>query len=78
MAAKYVVIMSEHGSECVVAFSEMLSHSQIARKEDVISAGAISFGVDGVSCYGRSVTLGKDSRPEEDTWLANKQFFPSW
>lgn len=78
MSAKYVVIMSEHGCECVVAFSEMLSHSQIARKEDVISAGMISFGEDGVACYGRSVTLGIDSRPTEDTHLATKQFFPSY
>lgn len=78
MSAKYVVIMSEHGCECVVAFSEMLSHSQIARKEDVISAGMISFGADGASCYGRSVTLEKEARPMEDSRLANKQFFPTY
>jgi hypothetical protein len=62
----------------MIVFSDLEKHSVVARGRKVISAGFIAIGVDDkgypvAGCYGRSESLNKESRPEEDSKLANKQ-----
>lgn len=61
----------------IIVFGEYYQHSEFARFEP-ISAGFIAIGADGrheptCSCYGESVSLKLQSKPEEDTKLARKQ-----
>lgn len=70
---KYVVTPEEY----VIIFSECIMHSAFKGFKP-ISAGFISFGVnkDGnptCSCWGESISLGLESRPERDTQLAKRQ-----
>lgn len=70
---KYIITRNRE----IIVFPEMIQHSDFSDWEP-ISAGFISFGVnkDGnptCSCYGRSISLGLDSRPEEDTLIAKLQ-----
>ena len=73
MRVKYIVTEEEK----IVIFSELQQHSEFSRFSP-ISAGFISIGLDekgglSCSCYGSSVSLKLDSRPKEDTELANRQ-----
>lgn len=77
MAAKYIVVHSGFGTESIIVFSELLSHADVARGQSVVSAGMIQLGDRDAACYGRSSTLDLNARPEEDSWLANKQLYPS-
>jgi hypothetical protein len=70
---KYIITRNRE----IIVFPEMIQHSDFSDWEP-ISAGFISFGVnkDGnptCSCHGRSISLGLDSRPEEDTLIAKLQ-----
>ena len=71
---KYVI---NHDGMCEYAdvFPSLLDHSMVARSlpGKVISAGFVSFGEGGCSCYGRSVSLDLDSRGEEDSDLVMRQ-----
>ena len=87
MEKKYIVIRGMFGSEEIIIFSSVLDHKTVAGNWHVISAGFISFDIqtkhnpdnpyDPVErkiighCYGKSTTLGIDSRPKEDSILAN-------
>ena len=73
MAQKYIITKNKD----IIVFSETIQHSDF-RKWEPISAGFITFGVNEYgdvtcSCHGRSVSLGLDSRPEEDTFIARLQ-----
>jgi len=70
---KYIITRNRE----IIVFPEMIQHSDFSDWKP-ISAGFISFGVnkDGnptCSCHGRSISLGLDSRPEEDTLIAKLQ-----
>ena len=70
---KYIITRNRE----IIVFPEMIQHSDFS-DWGPISAGFISFGVnkDGnptCSCYGRSISLGLDSRPEQDTLIAKLQ-----
>jgi hypothetical protein len=70
---KYIVTANEY----VIVFSECIMHSEF-KEFNPISAGFVSFGVnkDGnptCSCWGESISLGLESRPERDTELAKRQ-----
>ena len=72
MKTKYVVTKNNE----IIVFSEILQHSEFKRFEP-ISAGFISFGINekgrpSCSCYGKSISLGIESRLE-DTDIAKKQ-----
>lgn len=63
----------------IVIFSDMQQHAEIARglPGTPISAGFISIGVNQdyeiqVKCYGNSISLKLESRPEEDERLARR------
>jgi hypothetical protein len=61
----------------IIVFPELLQHSEF-KHFNPISAGFISFGVNkegnpSCSCYGKSVSLGLESNPEEDTKIAKRQ-----
>lgn len=73
LKTKYVITSDNE----IIVFPELLQHSEFRRFEPV-SAGFISFGVNKqgnptCSCYGKSVSLGLSSRPEEDTKIAKRQ-----
>jgi hypothetical protein len=70
---KYIITSNRN----IIVFSELLNHSDF---EDFnpIRAGFISFGVNkegnpSCSCYGKSISLGLESNPEEDTKIAKQQ-----
>lgn len=61
----------------IIVFGEIMKHSDF-KILNPISAGFISFGINKegnptCSCYGRSISLDLDSKPEEDTILAKSQ-----
>lgn len=74
---KYIAFENEFGNEDLVVFSNQVTHIEMARNRrifrNVLGAGFIRINtIDGqlhVSCYGRSESLGIDSR-EEDSNLA--------
>ncbi len=70
---KYIIVEAELGLETPVIFPESIQHQQIGNRQNVISAGfcTITQGVDWikVSCYGKSDSLRKVSRPEIDSKL---------
>ena len=60
----------------IIVFPEFYEHVRFKDFEPV-SAGFISIGANGpheptISCYGKSISLGLDSLPEEDTELAKR------
>jgi len=70
---KYVITRDK----VIIVFPELLEHRQFSNFEPV-SAGFISFGIGGngqiaCQCYGKSISLGIESRPEEDTSIAMQQ-----
>ena len=76
--AKYVIVRG-----CAIVFFEGIAHSEmVGHNEKCEGAGFVSFtpyintwGEERVkaTCYGRSVTLNIDSRPEEDSILISSQ-----
>ena len=81
---KYLII-KKGGLELPVIFSEIESHDEVAKKlnvfSDLVSAGFCRFEMDengdgtaalSVRCWGKSVSLGIQSRPE-DGYLIYKQ-----
>lgn len=78
---KYIVTLDENDIEEIFIFPESVNHDVFANSvgrmknqshgswvritRDPISAGF----TDGTTCWGRSETLGIDSRPEEDARL---------
>ncbi len=70
---KYVITRDE----LIIVFPELIEHRQFSKFEPV-SAGFISFGIGDhgqmtCQCYGESISLGIESRPEEDTSIAMQQ-----
>ena len=64
-------------SDEIIVFSEYLQHSRF-KWFNPISAGFISISANGksdptIQCYGTSISLRLDSKPEEDSELARKQ-----
>ena len=81
MQFKYIVFKGVYGDE-IVLFPDYLEHNLVANRwcygpgvfrpaEMVISAGFVRDG----RCYGKSVSLNKESRPNEDTRLLQKYFY---
>ena len=73
--AKYIVVKLER-QEHIIPFSSGLIHKKMADRfrRPVISAGFIRFTDGGPICYGESTSLSIDSRPEEDSLLAQFAF----
>lgn len=73
---KYIVVDSGMSDDMHI-FPSHLNHNNVADKIGgrVISAGFLSIDPDKngdveISCYGKSISLNVDSRPEIDTYLA--------
>jgi len=74
--AKYIVV-DDLFCENIIVFGHELIHHNVAIKfglENIISAGFVTFTDKGPECYGRSTSLKRNSRPEEDTKLAKLTF----
>ena len=72
--AKYIVIESQLGAECLIAFSHLLTHAEVGHRLPVVSAGFLFISDKGkAQCFGKSTSLNLESRPEQDTDLANRQ-----
>jgi hypothetical protein len=70
---KYIITNNKE----IIVFTELLQHSDFKHFKP-ISAGFISFGINEkgnptCSCYGKSISLGLESNPEQDTKIAKKQ-----
>ncbi len=80
--AKYVVISdpTSISDEIIIPFSSTITHKVMAQRliqnddEVIMSAGFIRFMGSDPVCYGRSISLGLNSRPEDDTLLAKFAF----
>lgn len=81
--AKYIVVKMRSDidgtwEDQIVPFNSNIIHYDMAvnfgLNGHIVSAGFIKFTEEGPSCYGRSESLRKDSRPEEDTLLAKFAF----
>ena len=89
---KYIIFENYIGMEYPVVFPETIQHISIASgiRDKVISAGFCSVNklekekelpsgfIQEVEfkAYGKSISLNKESRPKEDTFLLNKMFLP--
>lgn len=75
MQAKYIVIV-QRGLECIIIFPEIIDHKHMAMSiadtiSNVISAGFVrNSAMNGIRCYGYSVSLDKFARPLKDANLA--------
>lgn len=76
--AKYIVYNNnKNDTEDIVVFTILQNHCDVATNlpGNVISAGFVKFVVDDdnikAMCYDRSDTLDIDSRPADDSQLAN-------
>lgn len=74
--SKYIVVVEESGSEHIIIFSEMLTHSTIAdvfksTGMKVVSAGFMTVGNDQANCFGSSESVGLKSRGQDDSNLAD-------
>jgi hypothetical protein len=75
---KYIAFENEFGNDDLVIFSNQVIHSEMARNRrifrEVTGAGFIRIGADThgvtVHCYGKSESLGVESRGEIDSNLA--------
>ena len=78
MKTKYVVFETPNGIEDMIIFSGLVQHDWMARGLGlIVSAGFISvhtdFGGDQlIECYGESISLKLNSRPEEDAKIAHR------
>ncbi len=82
---KYIVFENEHIAPTMLVFGPTITHLAVAMWLPtgckMVSAGFMSTGInkDGALeafCYGRSVSLGLSSKPEQDNKLANKLLNP--
>ena len=71
-SAKYVVF-EENGIEDMIIFSSLQQHVDVVSSGDLnpVSAGRIDHGLH---CSGDSLSLGLESRPEEDREIARRMF----
>ena len=75
---KYIVT-DKMGEEEIFLFPQRVKHDDFASmmrlSMNIVSAGFVSRSEDGrLNCYGKSIKLKKESRPEEDLDLILKQF----
>ena len=78
MQAKYIVI----DPNIMIVFPKHIGHDTVAAKfgtDKVLSAGFFTARTNKdndteTHCWGKSVSLGIESRPEEDTKIARNQF----
>lgn len=69
---KYIIV--DNGQwEAPVIFDEATQHYTMAQNVfgEVVAAGFVVFRPEGLECYGESISLGIESRPE-DSKLINK------
>lgn len=72
MKMKYVVL-DDGLNDNIIVFPETIQHSSFAMfSGTILSAGFISYTDGKWSCWGKSISLGLDSRPEEDSDIANR------
>lgn len=75
---KYVVVENEYGNDCAIVFNRQLLHSSIAQAfNKVVGAGFCRLyenaeGEFEYGCYGKSVSLGIESR-EIDSDILTRQ-----
>lgn len=75
---KYIRVKKlENARDCFIIFPKHVTHLGMSRQMGydhvgIISAGFVSFDVDGPTCYGESIGLRTKSRPG-DTELLRKQ-----
>lgn len=64
-----------------IVFSEPTLHSEVKMPGNIISAGFVTLDSNKCNpyarCYGKSISLGKDSK-EEDSELLTKQLNKEW
>lgn len=70
--SKYVIL--DKGFTVGLVFSDLLNHSEVANGigGKVVSAGFCHIEDGRYCCYGESVSLNVESRPEEDARILNK------
>ena len=72
---KYIIV-EDGGTELPIMFNPILSHKQVAGGAKVVGAGEVGLYPTAerinVSCWGKSVTLGVESRGEDDAKLIDR------
>ncbi len=70
---KYVIFETKGGLFHPVLFSDHTTHSQVRlKKAKPISAGFVDLGILEVKCWGKSESLGLESRGEVDAEIIRK------
>lgn len=67
---KYVIIET-FACELAIVFDEIISHHEVGRNFKIVSAGFCSIRNNKVTVWGKSDSLGKESR-EEDAEIISK------
>jgi len=76
---KYIVFEDDLGLEVIIVFPNVVKHSDIKVNGNIVSAGFITRWENGLNydcgytCYGKSISLGVESRPEKDAKIAKRQ-----
>lgn len=72
MKTKYITFVGDFGTEGIIIFPEHVGHNDVATGLNVVGAGFcnVDYNDPGSSnCYGNSVSLGVESRGQEDDLL---------
>lgn len=75
MPKKLKYVVTDHlGYEAPFIFPDSINHNSFvmmlnASEKQVVSAGHIMLGPDGACCFGRSLSLGKSSREQDDSLI---------
>ena len=71
--AKYVCIDTAQAGPGYFLFPKWFEHAEFKRRvaphAEVLSAGFVSFGVNGPTCHGKSTSLGVGTRQGDTRWL---------
>ncbi len=74
---KYIIVEGAYGYPTAYIFSDNVQHADMAQQvnkaDKVLGAGFVTYGPDGLVCFGRSVSLDIKSRNEIDTKIINRE-----
>lgn len=74
-STKYIVFDTDLLEEMFI-FGDTIQHNDVARmlgvRDKIISAGFIQVSEDKAAAYGKSISLGVESREEIDSQIANR------
>jgi hypothetical protein len=74
---KYIIVKDREDDEHAIVFPDEIIHKDVARIHRATDVRFISAGfcdMETLQCWGKSESLNRESRPEEDSQVLKKDF----